>query len=288
MFFQDVHKISLQEYEQRVGMPNEGMLEAEEEVMAEDIDSSELEATADTLSSSSSASAVEENSASGNELATFDCSSNIPRASDIKNPRNKVCRPCNREFNRRQAFVEHCRNIHAMKIDFGSNGAVQISGGNAAPSQYITAAAPPPPRSPKSTTAISFPCEFCGKVYSNRSNRNRHKILCDVKKVAEECPSCDYTGVYDSVRQHYKRTHLKREKKTFHEAKREREAKRDPSSFPFSCKICGMKFKKYLGHYFHNLRTHKKETKNLTTMKRTAKKSCRSLTKPGNAKSEEN
>ena len=147
MFFQDVHKISLQEYEQRVGMPNEGMLEAEEEVMADDgddIDSSELEATADTLSSSSSASAVEENSASGNELATFDCSSNIPRASDIKNPRNKACRPCNREFNRRQAFVEHCRNIHAMKIDFGSNGGVQISGGNAAPSQYITAAAPPP------------------------------------------------------------------------------------------------------------------------------------------------
>ena len=104
----------------------------------------------------------------------------VPPESDIKNPRNKFCRACNRDFNRRQAFVEHCRNIHAMKINFGSNGTVDITGGNAAPAQYVMAPPPPPP---KPTAPISFPCEFCGKVFSNRSNRNRHKILsCDARR----------------------------------------------------------------------------------------------------------
>ena len=116
-----------------------------------------------------------------NGSAMYECGG-VPPESDIKNPRNKFCRACNRDFNRRQAFVEHCRNIHAMKINFGSNGAVHITGGNSAPAQYIMAApAPPPP--PKSTTPTSFPCEFCGKIFSNRSNRNRHKILsCDARR----------------------------------------------------------------------------------------------------------
>ena len=43
-----------------------------------------------------------------------------PPKSDILNPKNKVCRPCNREFNRRQAFVEHCRTVHGMKIFLSS------------------------------------------------------------------------------------------------------------------------------------------------------------------------
>jgi hypothetical protein len=32
-----------------------------------------------------------------------------PPKCDIINPKNKFCLPCNHEFNRRQAFVEHCR-----------------------------------------------------------------------------------------------------------------------------------------------------------------------------------
>ena len=39
-----------------------------------------------------------------------------PPKTDVTNPKNKYCLPCNRDFNRRQAFVEHCRNVHNMKI----------------------------------------------------------------------------------------------------------------------------------------------------------------------------
>ena len=129
--------------------------------------------------------------------AMFECG--VPPVGDIKNPRNKFCRACNRDFNRRQAFVEHCRNIHAMKINFGSNGAVHISGGNSAPAQYIMAAPPPPPPPPKSTTPTSFPCEFCGKVFSNRSNRNRHKILsCEARRDHLQAPGDDLKSGSDA------------------------------------------------------------------------------------------
>merc|ERR1719237_1874010 len=50
----DVHKISLQEYEARVGIPEEGAPAAEEEAMPEDIYLQELGATADPRPSSSS------------------------------------------------------------------------------------------------------------------------------------------------------------------------------------------------------------------------------------------
>jgi hypothetical protein len=46
-----------------------------------------------------------------------------PPKKDILNPKNKVCVPCNREFNRRQAFVEHCRTVHGMKIRFAKAAA---------------------------------------------------------------------------------------------------------------------------------------------------------------------
>ena len=83
-----------------------------------------------------------------------------------------------------------------------------------------------------------------------------------------ECPSCNYTGLYDSVNKHYQRHHQKKDKKTYHEAKREREAKRDPSSFPFCCEICGTKFKKYISLYSHTARTHKKQTEKSSFQKR--------------------
>jgi hypothetical protein len=111
----------------------------------------------------------------------------MPPEEDIKNPRCKLCRACNRDFNRRQAFVEHCRNIHGMKISFHSNGGVQIAGGNVTP---VTTFVPPPPRplvqvrsKPITETGQGYPCDFCGKVFSNRSNRNRHKILsCEIRR----------------------------------------------------------------------------------------------------------
>ena len=69
-----------------------------------------------------------------------------------------------------------------------------------------------------------------------------------------ECPSCEFRGFDAALRKHFSRQHQKKENKSFHAAKRERAANRDPSLFPFTCKICGMKFRNR-----HSLYSHKKK-----------------------------
>ena len=94
------------------------------------------------------------------ELAT-------PSKADVQNPRNKHCTPCNREFNRRQAFVEHCRNVHKMNIKLASSKP-------ATPNLTHSPAAGTPPTG-------GFKCDYCPKSFSNRSNKNRHMLLsCEV------------------------------------------------------------------------------------------------------------
>ena len=70
-----------------------------------------------------------------------------------------------------------------------------------------------------------------------------------------QCPSCRFTGLDWALRKHYGSNHQKRDKKTFAEAKREKEVKSDP----LACKICGLKFRKYISLRSHNKRIHKKE-----------------------------
>ena len=108
-----------------------------------------------------------------------------PPKDDILNPKNKHCHPCNREFNRRQAFVEHCRTVHGMKIRFAkaSSGTTIIN------SKAFTAPAVPVSPKAASSTPVSpatgYPCQYCGKLFSNQSNRRRHAVLsCDLARSA--------------------------------------------------------------------------------------------------------
>jgi hypothetical protein len=98
-----------------------------------------------------------------------------PPKTDVTNPKNKYCMPCNRDFNRRQAFVEHCRNVHNMKIKF---------------TKPVTPGASPSGASPvkgmynnglrEQFTANNYKCDYCSKGFSSRSNKNRHMLLsCD-------------------------------------------------------------------------------------------------------------
>ena len=107
-----------------------------------------------------------------------------PPKCDIVNPKNKFCLPCNRDFNRRQAFVEHCRTVHRLKLRFKrplpasqtSSPAVTIS----KPATSPVAASPSTPV----TSGNGYPCGHCGKVFSNSSNRTRHIVLsCDIAKL---------------------------------------------------------------------------------------------------------
>jgi hypothetical protein len=109
-----------------------------------------------------------------------------PPKSDILNPKNKYCKPCNREFNRRQAFVEHCRTVHGMKIRFAkaNTGTTVINSkafANLPPPQVPI---PVPVKAPASS-ANGYPCQYCGKVFSNQSNRRRHAVLsCELARSA--------------------------------------------------------------------------------------------------------
>ena len=97
-----------------------------------------------------------------------------PPKSDILNPKNKTCQPCNREFNRRQAFVEHCRTVHSMKIRFAkaATGTTIID----SKSFPNVPSATPKPAAGNSNTS-GYPCQYCGKLFSNQSNRRRHAVL---------------------------------------------------------------------------------------------------------------
>merc|ERR1719232_2055443 len=134
-----------------------------------------------------------------------------PPKVDIVNPKNKYCKTCNREFNRRQAFVEHCRTVHGMKIKFakaatGSTSIINtklLATGNgqrtAAPStpQKATNSPTSSTTSPLSTGngngpggvggsgSTGYPCQYCGKLFSNQSNRRRHAVLsCELARNA--------------------------------------------------------------------------------------------------------
>ena len=100
-----------------------------------------------------------------------------PPRTDVTNPKNKYCLPCNRDFNRRQAFVEHCRNVHSMKIKFA---------------KPVTPSASSSPISPAKggfnnslrdqVASSNYNCDYCHKGFSSRSNKNRHMLLsCDAK-----------------------------------------------------------------------------------------------------------
>ena len=100
-----------------------------------------------------------------------------PPKTDVTNPKNKYCLPCNRDFNRRQAFVEHCRNVHSMKIKFTKpiSPGVPSSGGGPVKSVYNNGL-----RDQFSTN--NYNCDYCQKGFSSRSNKNRHMLLsCDAK-----------------------------------------------------------------------------------------------------------
>ncbi|XP_071743490.1 uncharacterized protein [Lepeophtheirus salmonis] len=98
-----------------------------------------------------------------------------PPREDIINPKNKYCMPCNRDFNRRQAFVEHCRNVHRMTINFTRDTRADSEEGQV---QTVH-----PSVVTVTTTPGSLNCDYCGKQFSNRSNRNRHMLLsCEVVK----------------------------------------------------------------------------------------------------------
>merc|ERR1712141_206374 len=107
-----------------------------------------------------------------------------PPKDDILNPKNKHCHPCNREFNRRQAFVEHCRTVHGMKIRFAkaSSGTTIInSKAFSNPPMPITG----PSHSNIGNSATGYPCQYCGKLFSNQSNRRRHAVLsCELARNA--------------------------------------------------------------------------------------------------------
>ena len=118
-----------------------------------------------------------------------------PPKVDIVNPKNKYCKTCNRDFNRRQAFVEHCRTVHGMKIRFAkaTSAATVInsksfnspSGSTPKAAPTSTSTSPATPTANNGSPASGYPCQYCGKLFSNQSNRRRHAVLsCEMARNA--------------------------------------------------------------------------------------------------------
>ena len=88
-----------------------------------------------------------------------------PPRSDIVNAKNKYCKPCGRDFNRRQAFVEHCRTVHGMKIRFAKapTGSTLIKSklNNSKSAPMSSVITPTKPTSPgNGSPASGYPCQY--------------------------------------------------------------------------------------------------------------------------------
>lgn len=116
-----------------------------------------------------------------------------PPREDIINPKNKFCLPCNKDFQRRQGFVEHCRNVHKMTINFNTETVTDgTSNATMSPQQRT-------PIATNNSGGNSLSCEYCGKQFSNRSNRNRHMLLsCEVVKNGTVTPGQSFNNTNNS------------------------------------------------------------------------------------------
>merc|ERR1719206_10087 len=126
--------------------------------------------------------AVQVNHSLGDTMSGRAPLANPPKA-DVQNPKNKFCSPCNRDFNRRQAFVEHCRNVHRMNIKLASHKppAVQPQQQLGLAAVAAPVAAPMATITPPGANPMGYKCDYCPKSFSNRSNKNRHMLLsCEV------------------------------------------------------------------------------------------------------------
>ena len=97
--------------------------------------------------------------------------------------------------------------------------------------------------------------EKCDKLVEVRAQTTARRNLRPHAQM-KECPSCSYRGFEDAIRKHYSRKHQKKDKKTYSEAKRERAAEKDPSSFRFLCKTCNLRYRSYISLWSHKSRKH--------------------------------
>ena len=107
---------------------------------------------------------------------------NPPRA-DVVNPKNKHCAPCNMDFAKRGAFIEHCRNTHRMNIKMASSANKSAPVAPTPPKPEMVTPQVPVQTPVSGTGSTGYKCDYCPKSFANRSNKNRHMLLsCEVAR----------------------------------------------------------------------------------------------------------
>ncbi len=191
LHLQNVHNMSPGEYEQQYGAIPDEEAEMPDTVepatMIEENDSASLNFGSHFLYDDNSSVEQYDNPLDESSIGVTGSSLPNPPKSDIQDPRNKYCQPCERDFNRRQAFVEHCRTVHNMKIKFAKSNSGGGGGGNDVAVGGAGVLTPkvsrPPPFPKKGSAATGYPCQYCGKSFSNQSNRRRHTVLsCEIAR----------------------------------------------------------------------------------------------------------
>lgn len=107
---------------------------------------------------------------------------------NIKDKTNTYCNVCDHNFQTRILFLSHCSSVHDVKFK-GKAGQPLVIPGNDKPQGYSDSDPPATPPSKKQKVSSNVekttpstgkkktevPCQFCHKMFSSLSNKERHE-----------------------------------------------------------------------------------------------------------------
>jgi len=161
---------------------------------------------------------IEDKNEDGENISIFNVK--IKRKPDnIRDKSNTFCNICDLKFSKRLLFLSHCSSVHDVKFKGIKSGQGIV----------IPKLIERPPwtldqrQSANTTTTSSYvkasvPCSFCGKVFSNLSNKERHErkscVKVDKKKIKDKEFKCN---INDCDRQFSKSGYLIKHQLNEHE-----------------------------------------------------------------------
>ena len=116
---------------------------------------------------------------------------------NIRDKTNKYCDVCNITLDTRILFLSHCSNVHDVKFK-GKSGQPLVIPNKVGETEAVSSPARKKVKldtslnnsvDPNNPRRAPVPCKFCGKIFSNVSNKERHE--------RQSCKSADQQQIED-------------------------------------------------------------------------------------------
>ena len=123
--------------------------------------------------------------ASGVDVSTVSEQPVKVKPKNIRDKTNKYCDVCDITLDTRLLFLSHCSNVHDVKFKGKSGQPLVIPKDTDSSRVSLGEASPPKKKMKMADTSLNTsvdpnnprrtPCKFCGKIFSNVSNKEQHE-----------------------------------------------------------------------------------------------------------------